>query len=121
MLHNEDFTIVHELAATLQAFADPVRLKIVRLLTSKTRDTLSVTDVSKILGISQPAASQHIKTLKSIGILKQARDGNRMLYTVNYPAVYRFKEVWDDMYSKMFTICPHDMQCRECPDRKTCA
>lgn len=44
-----------------------------------------------------------------------------MLYTVNYPAVYRFKEVWDDLYAKMFTVCPHDMQCRECPDRKTCA
>ena len=121
MLHTDDFTIVHELAATLQALADPIRLKIIRILLSRTKDTLSVTDVSKILGISQPAASQHIKTLKSIGMLNVTRDGNRMLYTVNQPAVFRFKEVWDDLYAKAFTVCPYDMNCAECPAKKTCA
>jgi len=121
MLHNDDFTIVHELAETLQALADPIRLKIVRILLSRTKETLSVTDVSKILGISQPAASQHIKILKNKGFLIANRDGNRMIYTINKRAAYRFKMVWDDWYAKMFTVCPHDMRCSDCPDKKTCA
>jgi len=121
MIHNDDITIVHELSAMLQALADPIRLKIVRILLSRTKETLSVTDVSKILGISQPAASQHIKTLKSIGMLNATREGNRMIYTVNAAAVFRFKEVWDDLYAKAFKVCPYDMNCAECPEKRTCA
>ena len=121
MLHTDDFTIVHELATTLQALADPIRLKIIRILLSRTKETLSVTDVSRILGISQPAASQQIKALKTIGILNVTRDSNRMIYTVNQAAVFRFKEVWDDLYAKAFTVCPYDMRCTECPAKKTCA
>ena len=121
MIYPKEYIIVHELAETMRSFADPQRLKIVRILASRTKESLNVTDVSKILGISQPAASQHIKILKSTGILNSIRDSNRILYTINYDYVYRFREVYEDLYAKAFTPCPHDLQCNACPDKRTCA
>ena len=58
--------MVNNVAAACRAFGDPQRLKIIRILASRQEEELCVTDLSKILRISQPAVSQHIKILKDI-------------------------------------------------------
>ncbi|WP_093793979.1 ArsR/SmtB family transcription factor [Sporomusa acidovorans] len=46
-------------------------------------EVFCVSDVAQQLGISQPAASQHIKILKNVGILEENRRGFRVFYTIN--------------------------------------
>lgn len=51
---------VEEQAAIFGALADPTRLKLLRLLCNqKDPDALCVTALAGLLGISQPAVSQH--------------------------------------------------------------
>jgi len=66
MSHLKEIT---KMANIFKAFADPTRLRLIRLLASNMEEKLCVVDLAKKLGISQPAASQHIKVLKNINIL----------------------------------------------------
>ena len=57
--------IVMEMSEVFKAWGDPTRLRIIRMLVSKIESSLGVSDMANKLGITQPAAPQHIKVLKS--------------------------------------------------------
>lgn len=42
----------------------------------------SVQTLTRILGVSQPAVSQHIKVLQTAGLITCRKDGRRRLYTL---------------------------------------
>jgi DNA-binding transcriptional ArsR family regulator len=71
------------------AIADPTRRKILTLLAA--RET-SVNDLVHSFDISQPAISQHLKILRSAGIVDVRKDGRRRLYRVDF---HRLKAVHD--------------------------
>lgn len=50
-----------------KALADPNRLKIVECLSSMCQ---SVNDIAEQAGLSQPLTSHHLKTLRSVGIVR---------------------------------------------------
>ena len=52
---------IQTLSEVLKAMGDLKRIKIIKMLASNMHETLCVSDVAEKLGISQPAASQHIK------------------------------------------------------------
>jgi DNA-binding transcriptional ArsR family regulator len=56
------------------------RYKIVEALSDGPK---SVGDLAKIVAISQPAMSQHLKTLKASNLVTDARQGQEVIYTVN--------------------------------------
>ena len=105
---------IQTLADVLKAVGDLKRMKIIKLLASNMQDTLCVTDVAIKLGISQPAASQHIKVLKNIGVLKENRKGFRVYYSINESVLFEIKKEIDSFFQKAFVKCPHDLNCEQC-------
>jgi len=63
----------HALLAALKAAAEPTRLRILMLLAS---GELNVSDLTTILGQSQPRISRHLKLLAGAGLIERFRQGS---------------------------------------------
>jgi ArsR family transcriptional regulator, arsenate/arsenite/antimonite-responsive transcriptional repressor len=73
-----------EPASFFAALADPTRLRLVRILASQPSDSaLCVNALAMRLGISQPAVSQHLQVLRSVGLVYPVRRGPRVHYYLN--------------------------------------
>jgi ArsR family transcriptional regulator len=68
-----------DLLATLKAAAEPTRL---RLLALCAQGELTVTELTQILGQSQPRVSRHLKLLCDAGLLDRFREGTFAFYRV---------------------------------------
>jgi DNA-binding transcriptional ArsR family regulator len=65
---------------TLRALAHPARRAMLRLVWDAER---SSSDVADAVGMSRPAASQHLKVLRDAGLVHVRVDGNQRLYRVD--------------------------------------
>ena len=63
----------------LKAVADPTRLRLVALCR---RGECSVSELTRVIGQSQPRISQQLKVLCDAGLLSRFRDGKRVFYRV---------------------------------------
>lgn len=70
-----------EAALGLKALGDPVRLKIVRMLSQ--RDELCVCKIIPALKISQPRVSQHLRVLREARLVHARRQGKWMHYCLD--------------------------------------
>ncbi len=70
---------VDALVTQLKALAEPVRLRIAMLCA---QGECSVSELTQILGLSQPRVSQHLKQLCDAGLLERFRDGHFVYYRV---------------------------------------
>src|SRR5580658_4185099 len=68
------------LLAALRAVAEPTRL---RLLVLCARGELTVSEVTQILGQSQPRVSRHLKLLCDAGLLDRFREGSWVFYRLS--------------------------------------
>jgi DNA-binding transcriptional ArsR family regulator len=55
----------------------------VRILLELGREPRSVTELAKLLGISQPAVTEHIRLLREAGLLHSSKHGKRIRYEVS--------------------------------------
>ncbi len=62
-----------------KALADPVRMRLVALCR---QGECSVSELTRVIGLSQPRVSQHLKRLCDAGILRRFRDGKWVYYRV---------------------------------------
>ena len=76
----QEITELH--ADICSALADPSRILIIYTLAEKPR---SVNGLAAALGISQPAASRHLKVLRERGLVKALRQGPRIEYNLPVP------------------------------------
>lgn len=81
------------------ALSDPKRRKILSLLSNRER---SVTQLADRFDVSQPAISQHLKVLRSAGIVQVRKDGRRRLYSIDFARLRRihdwisqFEQFWE--------------------------
>lgn len=65
------------LVGTLRAVAEPTRLRLVALLG---QEELTVTEISRVIGQSQPRTSRHLRLLVDAGILERAPEGAYVYY-----------------------------------------
>jgi DNA-binding transcriptional ArsR family regulator len=73
-----------EQTALFAALADPTRLKLLQILCCQDPPGCRcVNNLSLLLGITQPAVSQHMRVLKSVGLVIGERRGFRMHYLVD--------------------------------------
>jgi len=74
------------LVQLFKGLSDPVRFRIVHLLTQ--RDELCVCHLTDALSLPQSTVSRHLNTLKSCGLVEAERRGKwvyyRMMYSDNY-------------------------------------
>jgi ArsR family transcriptional regulator len=74
---------IFQLHANLcSALADPSRILIIYTLAEQPR---TVNEVAQTVGIGQSAASRHLKTLRERGLVRAARQGPSVEYSVTDP------------------------------------
>ncbi len=71
---------MEELLNALRAIAEPTRLRLVVLCA---RGELTVTELTQILGQSQPRVSRHLKLLCEAGVFDRFREGSWVFYRLN--------------------------------------
>src|SRR5690606_30416413 len=64
----------------LKALAEPVRLRMLSLITTSATGEACVCDITAITDISQPTVSHHLKVLKDVGALTSERRGTWVYY-----------------------------------------
>ena len=75
----DDLTLAR-MAEIFQCFADPTRLKIINALLLS---DLCVCDLTKVMNMSQPAVSHHLRHLRQIHLVKVRREGKSVLYSLD--------------------------------------
>lgn len=65
----------------LKAVSDENRLRILLLL--KVKKDLCVCEITKIIGLSQPTISSHLKILENANLIISSRDGKWINYRLN--------------------------------------
>lgn len=68
-----------DLLLQLKALADPARMRLLALCRG---GECSVSELTGVLGLSQPRVSQHLKQLCDAALLERFRDGQRVYYRV---------------------------------------
>jgi DNA-binding transcriptional ArsR family regulator len=77
---------------------DPVRRRILELLTDGERSSGTVVEViGREFGISQPAVSQHLRVLRENGFATVRPEGTRRLYAVD-PTGMREVDAWLEQF-----------------------
>ncbi len=71
-------------AERFRALGDPTRL---RLLSALSLAELCVCDLSALLGISQTATSQHLKILRTLGMVRYRKQGRMAFYRLADPSL----------------------------------
>ena len=101
-----------QLITQLKAFAEPVRL---RLLALCVRGECTVSELTQVLGLSQPRISQHLKQLCGAGLLERFRDGHFVYYRVPLGAERAAER------RRLFALLPADETAFESDFDKLCA
>ena len=71
---------MEDLVKVFKALSDETRLKILLIISKK---TICQKGISRHLGISESAVSQHIKVLKESGIVTGIKQGYSVIYVIN--------------------------------------
>ena len=79
-------------AAALTALADPTRRAIFERLA---RSPSAVGDLAREFPVSRPAVSQHLKVLKSAGLVTDQAAGTRRVYSVDAAGVAAVREYFE--------------------------
>jgi ArsR family transcriptional regulator, arsenate/arsenite/antimonite-responsive transcriptional repressor len=94
-----------ELEELFKALGNINRLLLVYRLASGEVERISVTEMARLMGLTQPAASQHLKILKSAKILHSKKHGNHIYYTFNEESLINHKEKIDFLFGCLFIKC----------------
>jgi DNA-binding transcriptional ArsR family regulator len=78
------------------ALGDPTRRAIFERLA---RGPRAVGELAREFPVSRPAVSQHLKVLKSAGLVVDERDGSRRLYRVDPRGVEAMRAYFDSFWS----------------------
>jgi len=79
----------------LKALADENRIRIVSLL--KERNCLCVCEITKIIGLSQPTISSHLKKMQDAGIINCSKDGLWVNYNLDENMEKEVKKLLESM------------------------
>jgi ArsR family transcriptional regulator len=74
-----------ESSELMRALAHPLRIKILGFIDK--HGTINVNKIYNTLKIEQSITSQHLRIMRSAGVLISERDGKFVHYKINYPKV----------------------------------
>jgi DNA-binding transcriptional ArsR family regulator len=85
------------LQAGLDALADATRMAIFQRLSG---GPIAVNELARLLPVTRPAVSQHLKVLKDVGLVTDTKTGTRRLYQLDPEGVARLRSHFDQMWSR---------------------
>ncbi len=103
------------------ALSDPQRVKMMKILGSSPADSVTVSDFAKVLGISQPSATKHLKILHAVDLIDRKRMGTAVYYSLNLKMIDEYHQLLELAFVKGFLPCHYEYKCGACPDKETCA
>ena len=84
-------------AVALTALADPTRRAIFERLA---RSPSAVGDLAREFPVSRPAVSQHLKVLKSAGLVTDQAAGTRRVYSIDAAGVAAVREYFEQFWQQ---------------------
>ncbi|GLU50296.1 transcriptional regulator [Nocardiopsis ansamitocini] len=69
-----------ELARVFKALGDPVRLRLLSMIASRSGGEVCVCDLTPAFDLSQPTISHHLKLLREAGLIASERRGTWVYY-----------------------------------------
>lgn len=88
-----------ELYPMIKALGHPARLAIIEHLLKV--NACICGDIVSELPLSQATVSQHLKELKSVGLIKGSIEGNSICYCLNTEAISKLKSYFDNLSVKI--------------------
>jgi DNA-binding transcriptional ArsR family regulator len=81
----------------LDALGDPTRRAVFKRLRHRTR---SVREIADGMDVSRPAVSQHLKVLKSAGLVMVRTEGTRRLYAIDTRGIAAMRDWLDGFWDR---------------------
>ena len=81
--------------SALAALSDPTRRAVFERVLEAPR---SVGEIAKVMPISRPAVSQHLRVLKDAGLVHEAKAGTRRIYSADAKALGELRAAIDGMW-----------------------
>jgi DNA-binding transcriptional ArsR family regulator len=85
------------LQAGLDALGDATRMAIFQKLSG---GPIAVNELARMLPVSRPAVSQHLRVLKDAGLVLDTKAGTRRLYQLDPEGVARLRAHFDQMWTR---------------------
>ena len=109
-----DISKIKEQAKFFSALADPTRLRLLQVLYRQNPPGWRcVNNLSQLLGITQPAVSQHLRVLKAVGLVIGEKRGFRMHYLIDPEGLKHCQRI-------LSTVLEFDKTYEEDPCRQDC-
>lgn len=89
----------NELASIAKAFAHPARIAILEYLLKA--DACVCGDIVNELPLAQPTVSQHLKELKSAGIIKGNIEGNAVCYCIDEKTWEKNRKIFEVFFERI--------------------
>jgi DNA-binding transcriptional ArsR family regulator len=100
----EEFTLQdNRIAEFAKAIAHPARIAILRLLLNK--NSCICGDIVDHLPLAQSTVSQHLKELKSAGIIQGNVEGTSVCYCIDEKVLGKLKSYFGKLESKIKSKC----------------
>jgi DNA-binding transcriptional ArsR family regulator len=100
---------IEKVVEIFKALSDPTRLKLVKLLNDCEPGVckggpLCVNALANRLGVTQSAVSQHLRILRQAGLVRSARHGPFMHYSIDPAGLDKYKTALRETLGEGFTI-----------------
>src|SRR5208337_651885 len=105
MKQDTECKLLEETAELFKALGDTTRMHMINILASGEKKNVSVTELANMMNITQPAVSQHLKTLKNARIVRAKKVGNHTYYMFNEESMLNFKKNVDYLFGCIFEKC----------------
>ncbi|MEP6661421.1 MAG: metalloregulator ArsR/SmtB family transcription factor [Acidimicrobiales bacterium] len=83
--------------AALKALAEPRRREILRLVWTSELPAMAIAD--HFSEVTRPAISQHLRVLKTAGLVSERRDGTRRMYKAQRDELKKLRKFLDDYWT----------------------
>lgn len=90
-------------AAIAKALGHPARIAILKLLAQ--RSTCFCGDITEVLPLAQSTVSQHLKALKSAGLINGEVEGVRTCYCLNPEGIKELKSTLSELSNELIQTC----------------
>lgn len=88
-----------QLAEVAKALSHPARIAILKVLAQKTECICG--EIVEVLPLAQSTVSQHLKELKTAGLIDGTLDGPRSCYCINWKAFEKFTADFNSLFANL--------------------